>query len=256
MTRKWLTDAGEINFSPFFKYWGVILEQFFPLLEESIRSGQPPVNLYEWIEHQPEVSRYFQEGMIAITRYVKDDVVKRIPAPPGPARLLDVGGGHAMYSIALCQKHPQLNAVILDGAQALATGRAAIAAAGMEQRVTVQEGDFLQDDLGAGFQLALLFNIIHGLKEEQNLALLHRVRTALNPGGHVIILEQLAGAALAPIQEATTRILGMAYFHLLGGQVYTLDHVTHWLTTAGFGNIQRKTIFKAGSPLIIAERLP
>lgn len=255
MTHKWLTDAGDINFSPFFQYWGVILERFFPALEESIRSGQPPVNLYDWIENEPQVSRFFQEGMIAITRYVKDDVVKRIPAPTGAARLLDVGGGHAMYSIALCQKHPQLRAVVFDSAQALTTGRASIGAAGMADRVIVQEGNFLKDDLGAGFDLALLFNIVHGLSEEQNLALLHKVRAALNPGGRLVILEQVAGAALTPIQEATTRILGMAYFHLLGGQVYTLADVTRWLATSGFGNVQRKTILKAGSPLLIAERL-
>ena len=54
------------------------MEHFMPRLEESLRTGQPPVNLYTWIEDQPETSRFFQEGMIAITRYVKDDVVNRV----------------------------------------------------------------------------------------------------------------------------------------------------------------------------------
>jgi hypothetical protein len=256
MTRKWLTDAGDINFSPFFQYWGIILEKFFPMLEESIRSGQPPVNFYEWIETQPETSRHFQEGMIAITRYVMDDVVKRISIPSGPRHLLDLGGGHAMYSIALCKKYPQLSAVILDGAQALSIGQETVTAEGMAERVTTREGSFLTDELGTGFDIVLLFNIVHGMRAEQNRALLRKVKSALKPGGQVIIMEQIAGMGLLPIQETTVRILGMSYFHLLGGQVYTFDDIEQWLTSSGFGNIQRHNIFKAGSPLIAAEATP
>jgi hypothetical protein len=60
--------------------------------------------VYQWLEEQPEVSRYFQEGMVAITRWIKADVVKQLTLPDKAQRLLDIGGGHALYSIALCQK--------------------------------------------------------------------------------------------------------------------------------------------------------
>lgn len=256
MTGKWLTDGGAINFSPFFQYWGAITEQFMPRLAESIRSGQPPVNLYHWLETQPEVSRYFQEGMMAITRYVKDDVVKKITLPPTARRLLDIGGGHAMYSIALCRKYPQLSAVVFDSPQALTVGRESIAAEGMSDRIAAQNGNFLSDDLGAGYDAALLFNIAHGLGPEANLALLRQVRAALNPGGQLIVAEQVAGVSPLPLADTVVQILNASYFHLLGGQVYAFEEISGWLEQAGFGAIRRQKVLKAGSALISATALP
>ncbi|MCA1553231.1 MAG: hypothetical protein LC737_02510, partial [Chloroflexi bacterium] len=98
MTRKWLTDAGTVNFAPFFQFWGVMLETFFPTLEESIRTGKPPLNMVEWIETQPQVSRYFQEGLLGFARAFKDGVASSIALPSSARRLLDLGGGHALYS--------------------------------------------------------------------------------------------------------------------------------------------------------------
>ena len=250
MTCKWLTADGAINFSPFFQYWGAIVEHFMPRLTESLHSGQPPVNLYEWLETQPETSRYFQQGMMAITRYIKDDVVKKINLQPTARRLLDIGGGHAMYSIALCRKHPQLTATVFDSPQALTVGRESIAAESINDRVTAQEGNFLTDELGTGYDVALLFNIVHGLSPEANLELFRKVRKSLYPGGQLIVVEQLAGVSPLPLTDTIVQVLSTAYFHLLGGQVYTFEDMSSWLKQAGFGSIRRQNILKAGSAII------
>jgi hypothetical protein len=256
MTRKWLTDDGAINFSANFQFWGAMMEHFMPRLEESLRRGQRPVYLYEWIEDQPEVSRYFQEGMIAITRYVKDDVVKGLTLPPNARRLLDIGGGHAMYSIALCQKYPQLSAVVFDGARALTVGQESITFEGMADRVTAREGNFLTDDLGTGYDVALLFNIVHGLTPEANLELFRKIKASLNPGGQLVVLEQLAGVTPLPLMDTVVQILSGSFFHILGGQVYTFEEMSGWLREAGFGVIRRKNILKAGSALTGATEYP
>jgi hypothetical protein len=253
MSRKWLTDKGSINFAPFFRFWGSMLEEFFPKLEESIRTGRPPVNMVEWIETQPEVSCDFQEGLLAVARLFKDGVASSIPMPSSARRVLDLGGGHALYSIALCQKYPQLSAVTFDGAQALVVGRESIRAAQLEARVTVQEGDLLKDALGTGFDLILLFNLLHGFGAEQNIALLRKARAALNPGGRVAIMDQLVGNSGLPLAEAFAQILGLSFFHLVGGQTYTYAEIRGWLTTAGFAKVELKNSLKAGGPLVTAE---
>jgi SAM-dependent methyltransferase len=253
LTRKWLTDAEGSNLAAYYLFWGAMQERLFPKLEESLRLGQPPENLYDWLETQPEVSRYFQEGLAAFARLYSTGVANSVPVPARPCRLLDVGGGHALYSIALCQKYPQLSAVILDGAQALAVGRQSIHAAQLDERVAVQEGDFATDPLGSGFDVALIFNILHGFGAEQNKALLGKVKAALNPGGRVVIMDQLVGKSGTPIAEAFTRILGIRFFHMVGGQTYTYDDIQGWLTQAGFGSIQLKRSLKVGVPLLFAE---
>ncbi|MEZ4737274.1 MAG: methyltransferase [Caldilineaceae bacterium] len=250
MSRKWLTADGAIDLRAFYRYWGALMEEFFPRLEESIRTGKPPVNLYEWIEEHPAVSRDFQEGMIALTRYVQADVVKGITLPATAKRLVDVGGGHAAYSIALCQKYPQLHATILDSPQALITGIASITDADINNRITTRTGNFFTDELGLGYDVVLLFNIIHGLTTEQNIDLLRKAKAALAPGGQVIILEQIPGSTPLPMSETAVRILGLSFFHLLGGQAYTFAEIQDWLSRVGFGAIRRTNIAKAGSALV------
>lgn len=167
-------------------------------------------------------------------------------------RLLDLGGGHALYSIALCEKYPQLSAVIFDKAEALVVGQESIQAAQLNERVTVQTGDFLTDPLDTGFDFVLLFNILHGFQAEQNIELLRKVRHALNPGGRVIIMDQIVGKSGLPILEAISQILGMTFFLLVGGQTWTYDEIHRWLTAAGFDKIQLKNSLSAGGPILSA----
>ncbi|HLV35669.1 MAG TPA: methyltransferase [Spirillospora sp.] len=254
MTHKWLTDSGDINFSPYFRFWGDVLEKLWPWLEESFRSGQPPVHLYQWIEGQPETSRHFQEGMIAIARYVGVSVARALPLPPDARRVLDIGGGHAAYSIALCRQHPQLTAVVFDSPQALVTGQRLIVAENMAGQVSVQAGDLMVDDLGTGYDAALLFNIIHGFLPDQNLALLQKAARALNPGGMIAILEQLPDSAPLPLANALAHILSVSYFHLLGGQIYPYEEIAGWLHASGFSNVRRKNLLRGGSTLITAVK--
>lgn len=250
MTQKWLLEGGAINFASYYLFWGAIMEQFMPRLEESLRSGRPPVHLYEWIEDQPEVSRYFQEGMIALARYVADDVAKAMPPLSGARRVLDIGGGHATYSIALCRRSPQLSAVIYDSPQALVTGRENARQAGLEGRIEFLEGDFMTDDMPTGFDVALLFNIVHGLSPEGNLELFRRVRRTLRPGGKVVILEQIHGTSPLPLTSAVAHILSMTFYHLLGGRVYTEADIRGWLHAAGYTDFRRGNILRASSALI------
>jgi 2-polyprenyl-3-methyl-5-hydroxy-6-metoxy-1,4-benzoquinol methylase len=254
MTTKWLTDAGEINLSAYFQYWGVAMERLLPTMTESLRTGQPPVNLYEWLEDEPEASRFFQEGMIALTRYALPDVLRALDLPPGATQLLDVGGGHAFYSIGLCQKYPGLKATILDGAQALVTGQETIAKAGLTERITTRAGNFLADDLGSGYDAILLFNIVHGLTPASNLDLLRKCAGALKPGGRVYVLEQIAGSAPLPLMNTGVQLLSISFYHLLGGQVYALEEMQGWFTTAGLTDLRRKNITKAGSAILAGTR--
>jgi hypothetical protein len=257
MTIKWLLRSSPVNFAPYFRYWGAIIPRLMDDLEDSIQQGHAPRNLYEWLEHEPEVSRDFQEAMIALANFVLGEVLSKLQLPPTAARrLLDVGGGHAMYSVALCQKYPQLSAVVFDSPQALATGRANIDRARLADRVTVQTGNFFRDELGSGYDAALLFNIIHGNSPDQNIELFRKAARALNPGGQLIVLEQLAGKAPLPIGSAINGLLGLSYFHLLQGQLYAFDDVACWFREAGFGQPRRISLLKAaGSSLIVGTKV-
>lgn len=108
-------------------------------LEDSLRTGQPPLNLYSWIENQPEASRAFQEWMIAIAGFAANAIVSLVVSslPLNACRLLDIGGGHATYAIAFCRQYPNLSATVFDSPQALTAGRTSIAA-NLTERINAQ----------------------------------------------------------------------------------------------------------------------
>jgi ubiquinone/menaquinone biosynthesis C-methylase UbiE len=255
MTAKWLVRDSPGSVAPGHDFWGTALSELWQNLEESIRRGQSPTKFYEWLEGHPSTLQDFQKWTIATAHSVLGEVVAKAKLPPTARRLLDVGGGHGLYSIAFCRRYPQLSATVFDLPGALKVGREVIEAEKMGDRVKVQEGDFWADDLGAGYDVALLFNIIHAYLPDKNVELLGKVVSSLNPGGVIIILEQLAGKAPSPTARAITRLFGLAYFHLLGGQIYAFDEIARWLTTVGFTNPRRVNLLRSpGVSLVMGTK--
>ena len=84
---------------------------------------------------------------------------------------------------------------------------------------------------------------------------MHKAKAALNPSRRVVILDQIAGSVPLPMLNAAAHIFSLSFFLMVVGQLYTYARIQPWLITAGFGKVQRPRIIKAGSPLIIAERI-
>jgi hypothetical protein len=238
MARKWMVRSSGMDLSPGFRYWAAVMP-LFDQLEESLRSGSPPVNMYDWLESQEQVTQDFQDYMVPLAKFALPEVSRRLRLPSSTKHILDIGGGHAMFSIALCKLHPQLNATVFDTTAALNAGVSNISQAGLSNRIQVREGNFLSDDLGSGYDAALLFNIIHGLSPEHNTDLLRKVTNALNAGGMAVVLEQFGTEMRLPMSRAGNNILGLSYYHLLGGQVYSYEQVEGWYAAAGYIDINR-----------------
>ena len=75
-------------------------------------------------------------------------VAKAVPVPTGATALLDIGGSHGAYSVALCRRHPGLRGTVLDLPDAVRHAAPLLAEEGMGDRVQHQAGNALTDDLG------------------------------------------------------------------------------------------------------------
>lgn len=104
-----------------------------------------------------------------------------------PLRVLDVGGGHGGYSMALARRYPNVEAAVYELPAAAAVARRIIEQGGMTARVAVQEGDFQKEDLGKGYDLLLLFGVLVSETPDGKRDLLHKSYNALNPTGQVAI---------------------------------------------------------------------
>ena len=132
-------------------------------------------------------SRY-QRAMRALAALSAPEVTKRLSLPSGARRMLDIGGAHGFYAVALCRKHPQLSATILDLPEAIDHAAPILAAEGMGDRIQHLAGDALADDFGVdAYDLILISNLVHHFSGQQNRDLVARAARALAPGGMLVI---------------------------------------------------------------------
>ncbi len=122
-------------------------------------------------------------------------------------RLLDVGGGEGAFLEAVGRRHSHLSLTLFDLPAVAERGRERLTESLPGNRVQVQGGDFFKDPLPEGHDLVSLVRILHDHDDDDVLRILRSVRTALPPGGTVLVAEPMAG-----IRGAET--VGAAYFSL------------------------------------------
>ena len=162
---------------------------------------------WEWVEHAEDYVRdgvpleihetigtaewdVYQRGMRSVAGLAADEVARRVPVPSGARDLLDIGGSHGFYSVALCRRHEGLKAVVLDLPEAVEHAALLLAAEGMGDRVVHRAGDALRDELAAdAYDVVLTSQLVHHFSDAQNRELATRVARALHPGGVYAILD-------------------------------------------------------------------
>ncbi|MGA2079867.1 MAG: methyltransferase [Holophaga sp.] len=179
----------------------------------------------------------FIAAMHSHARAVAGDAVRLVGAR-GVRRLLDVGGGPADFAVAFAQAEPGLCAEVLDRAPVLPIAEGHIRAAGLQDRVTVREGDLRSDPFGAGYDLILVSAICHMLGEDENQDLMDRCVRALAPGGRVAIREFILDPDRAGPPAATMFALNMLV-NTERGNAYTEADYRVWMERAGCTEIIR-----------------
>ena len=149
--------------------------------EEFVSSGIP-IDIHRVLSDD-EWGQY-QRAMRALAGGSASEVARRTPAPSGARDMLDIGGSHGYYSVALCRRHPGLRSVILDLPEAVKHAEPILAREGMGDRVTHRAGNALTDDLGTqAWDLVFIALLVHHFDEQANRDLVRRIARA-PAGGH------------------------------------------------------------------------
>jgi SAM-dependent methyltransferase len=156
--------------------------------EEYVRTGEP-LELHSMTDE--EQWDLYQRGMRSVANAFAGEAVRRMPVPRDAREMLDIGGSHGYYSVALCRRHGGLRSVILDLPEAVEHAAPLLAAEGMGERVVHRAGDALTDELGAdAYDLVLVAQLVHHFSEAQNRDLARRIARALRPGGVYAVLDE------------------------------------------------------------------
>ncbi|TYB61510.1 methyltransferase domain-containing protein [Nonomuraea sp. PA05] len=248
-SRRWLTTGSPASLLPGLAFWERTATTIWPGLEKAVRDGAPATPFYASLQNDPELSRSFHAWTAAMAARQAPAAARAVPVPRGARRLLDVGGGHGLFSLALLRRRPRLRATVIDLPDALASAAA-------HPRLTSRAGSFLEDDLGGGYDVVLLFNIVHGLNDEEAGLLLRRVAAALRPGGVVVVGDQFGDSRMPGRASRTLlHLLDLNYLVAVGGRVRGLDEVSVLLRAAGFGRIRhRRPLGSPTTELAIARK--
>jgi SAM-dependent methyltransferase len=248
--RRWLDPASPLSVAGYVAgaadYW-----PWWQGLEQAARTGTS-TGSHEAPPGDPYWRRYI-EGQLELARLSAAEVARKLPLPRRPRALLDIGGGHGWYSAALCRRHPELTATVLDLPGSTAIGREIIAAAGLPDRVRFREGNAATAELGDGYDAVLCFNLVHHLTPEQIAGLFRRARAALKPGGTLAVLDVFADRARRAPAHAD--LLALFVYLSSGAQVHTSGEFASWLREAGFRPQEKIRILRIpGLSLRIARK--
>jgi len=162
-------------------------------------------------------------------------VIKNIN--PGNARkLLDVGGGAGTYTLAFLHEVPHLQATLFDFPSIVTIAQDYFQQAGMGERARCVAGDYLNDDLPEGYDIALLSAVIHQHSSEENGILYNKVYQALNPGGRIVIRGFVMSEEKTEPREGAIFAVNMLTSSQ-GGKTYSFSEIKQDLEKAGFSNV-------------------
>ena len=246
--RRWLDPASPLSVAGYVAgtadYW-----PWWAGLDQTVRTGTAsgshsarPDDAY-W--------RRYLAGQRELARLSAAEIARKLPLPASPRALLDIGGGHGLYSARLAERYPTLTATVLDLPGSAAIGRELIAAAGLADRVRFRDGDATTADLGAGYDAVLCFNLVHHLAPDATASLFGRIGGALRPGGTLAVLDVFA----EPGRRASAHADMLALFVYLssGARVHTPRELHRWLRDAGFATPRKVRLLRApGLSLLVA----
>ena len=165
--------------------------------------------------------------------------------PKSTQLLLDVGGGSGAYTLAFLEAYPEMKATLFDLPRVIGIARAHAQSADMIDRITFVSGNFYEDELPTGHDIALLSAIIHQNSPDQNQTLYQNVYHSLKPGGRIIVRDHVMSEDRTHPPEGAVFAVNMLV-GTSGGRTYTFNEINTGLSRAGFERvnlIQTKGMF-------------
>lgn len=277
-TERWLTDDGDANLAPFARFWvEVVLPYWREHAVHAVRNGDPGESLYDWLGDDEGAWATTQAGFRAAASLLVDPVADTLGDVDG-ARVLDLGGGHGAYALELARRGASVT--LVDRSPALESTREVVADADVD--VTLLSGDYLTEDLwrrvteldarsdsgsdgidsrdgddaNAGYDLVLLFNVLHGHSPAEAATLLEYAAAVLAPGGRLAILDQFGRGGRSSVADVGVALIDLTYLITLGGGTLDPDVVNRWLGDAGLSTVGTETFRRAPGVKLLRVESP
>jgi SAM-dependent methyltransferase len=165
-----------------------------------------------------------------------DDAARELAAKLAPReRILDVGAGSGVWSLAMAERSDTAHITAIDLPQVLPAFEERAKSLGLRGRVELVAADYHSMKLPSeAFDRVLLANVLHLEPPSSARSLLRRVTAALAPGGDLVVID-----ALLQGDPARDRARAIYALHLAmrtrRGRVHPRAEVERWCRDAGLG---------------------
>jgi hypothetical protein len=220
-------------------------------LEDGVRTGRGMRLHDDHVLTAESWGRYLR-GLATFAGPASKEIVRRLRVPRQARRLLDVGGGHGLYAGAFCRRYPKLQAQVLDLAEATVHGREIVREAGLADRVQFRDGDMRTADWGEGWDVILVFNVLHNATAEEARLVLGKASKALARGGLLALQESEYRVTDGDL--SFTAGFGELFFFLVSGaRTWPEATMRGWLTELGFQKVRTQRLWLA--PAVVVSGL-
>jgi SAM-dependent methyltransferase len=222
-----------------------------------VRTGEP----FTRMDAAPEQREVAYRDVVAglgrmfqpVARRVATEVVRHVKSA---ARILDVGCGSGIWSLAVAEQVPGAHVTGLDFPAVLTAFEEKASELGLGARVSKIPGDMHTAEIPArSFDLAVLANVLRLEQPASAAALVRKVVAGLDAGGALLVVDALGGGTRD--KEIGRTVYA---FHLgmrtSGGRVHPPDEVHGWIRDAGLSLIEAIDVEApaAGHAALIARR--
>lgn len=223
-------------------------------LEHSVRTGRTAFcelhgrPFFDYLDSDPDFAAVFNKAMTASSG-LADDVALGAYDFTGFKLVVDVGGGHGSVLSTILRNAPEARGVLYDLPAVVADAEPTFATAGVADRASVTGGSFI-DSVPGGADAYVMKNILHDWPDDDAVVILRNIRTAIAPGGRLLILEMV-------LPERANGFIGlMLDLEMLvaaGGRERTRGEYANLLSRCGFRLIR---VIDTVTPLSIVEAEP
>ena len=168
------------------------------------------------------------------------------------SKILDLGCGSGAYAVEFVKTKPEILVTAYDYPDITDITKKYVEATSSKNKIEIVSGNFFVDEIGSGYDIAFLSNVIHSYSIWENMDLIKKVYYAIKPGGKIIIHDYIIDDDRTSPEEAALFALNMLV-NTKAGDTYIYTDIWIMLQEAWFRDIYRIDTEK-GTSLIIGTR--
>jgi SAM-dependent methyltransferase len=206
-----------------------------------------PKNYVARMRISPERAREFTRMLFEVHQNLANQVAELLDLT-GLERMMDLGGGSGVVSMALLRKYPGLTSTVVDIENVCVAGREIAAEEGFSKRISYHPAEFEKDEFPSGFDLVMQCDVTVFGDE-----LLQKVWRSLKPGGRLIFVGHLSPAEnYAPPNRVEWTFLDS--LHDPNVSIPTVDEFKAQLQKTGFDVSDEQHTFGSGWTMLQARK--